>query len=455
MAPFWDALLIIGLVATNAFFAAAEYSLLSVRRTELEHLAGKGNPHARQALNLLSEVGLLITGTLLGMAIVSLLMGWLGESIIASAIEQLFEGRRAGLASLAAVHVFAATVAFLLMTGLLMILGELVPKAVALDRADRVALLVARPMAFYLRIGRYPVVALEAVSDATLSVLGYKPTEGRRAAHSPEEVKLIVAAIRKRGLLGKGEERMIRSIFELHGVRVREVMIPWPKVARIPFPKDWSAALAAVLESGHAHLPVYEDSPEHITGILRARDLLRIAAVEKTGALEGAPPLRALLLEPVIVPESMPLNQALEELQRRGAAVALVVDEFGTYTGMLTVRDVIEQIVGEMRDGRESPVPPPVQKTSDALWTIDGSVSLRELAQEFEIELPRDAGYETLAGFALAQLGTIPKEGDYFTFAGRRYTVAEMDQRRVARVKVEKIAAMETHAATATPQRAG
>jgi magnesium and cobalt exporter, CNNM family len=440
MTIIWRVLLIAALVSLNGFFAASEYSLLSVRRTRLEQLARQGNVHARLALRLLSDIGLLISGTLLGMAVVSLLMGWLGEEMVSSTIEQLLEGRLTGFISVAAVHLASTGIAFLIITGLLIVLGELVPKAVAYDRSDRVALIVARPMAVFLQLTRYPVLGLDAASDTILRLLGYKPTEGHGPAHTPEEVKLIVAAIRKRGLLDREQEEMIRSVFDLQRVRVREIMVPWPKVIRLPLTSDLGTILVRIVESQHSRIPLYEKSPDHIVGILYSKDLLDLALnrMRNKIPLEEPIDLRPMLHEPTIIPEAMPLNQILEELRRQRVQVALVVDEFGTFVGLVTIEDVLEQIVGEMGDEfrRKQKT---IQKVGDDVLVLDGALSLRDLAQDYEIQLPRDAGYETLAGFMLAQLGSIPQGGEGFVFEGRRFTVSEMDGRRVAKVKIEKL----------------
>ncbi len=432
------ALLIVSLVALNAFFVAAEYALLSVRRTRLEQLAKEGKARARMVLSLLSDVGLLFSGIQLGITVASLLMGWLGENITADAIEKLLEGYLTQFAAAAVAHSISVGTAFLFITIILMVLGELVPKAVAYDRAEQTSLLVAGPMLFFLRASQLLVRALDGMATLVLRGIGQRPGPSHGVAHSPEEVKLIVSAIRRGGLLGKEQEEMIHSVFDLHRTLVREIMVPRPRLTILPATTDLSDLLARVVEDQHSRVPIYEGSVEHIIGILYTKDLLRVFQDRsRQGLPMGAPlDLRALLHQPMIVPETMSLMQMLRESRRRKIQMALVVDEFGTFVGLVTIEDVLEQIVGEIQDEYDQEEKA-IRKLGENVMVMDASLSVRELADDYDLALPRGAGYETLAGFVLARLGYIPKGGESFVFDRRRYTVVEMEGRRVAKVKVE------------------
>jgi CBS domain containing-hemolysin-like protein len=443
--PVLRAFLILGLVALNAFFAAAEYALLSVRRTRVEQLAREGNPRARLVQTLIADIGLLISGTQLGMTVVSLLMGWLGESIVAEALEATLEGRLERWVSVVVAHSVAVGFAFLFITVLLMVLGELVPKAVAYERAEQAALLVARPMLFFLQLGKYPVRALDGMADMVLRALGQQPGQAHAAAHTPEEVKLIVSRLRKRGLLAEEQEEMIHSVFDLHHVRVREIMVPWTRVTCLPVTRDFRLLLDQIVKDQHSRIPMYEGSPDQIVGVLYTKDLLavlldRVTQLANGRAVDAPFDVRTVLHQPMIVPETMPLIQMLRDARRRHSQMALVVDEFGTFLGLVTIEDVLEQIVGEIQDeyDREEAA---IRKLAENVLVVDASVSLRELADDYEIVLPRDTAYETLAGFVLFRLGAIPKGGESFVFEGRKYTVTEMEGRRVAKVRIEKLGA--------------
>jgi CBS domain containing-hemolysin-like protein len=432
--------IIAGLIAFNAFFAAAEYALLSVRRTRVEQLAREGNAAARYVQTLLADIGLLISGTQLGMTVISLLMGWLGEEMMAEGIASILEGRLQPFTTVVVAHSISVGISFLLITILLMVLGELVPKALAYERSEFTALLLARPILVYLQLTRPLVRAVNGLADIVLRGLGQSPGQAHGGQHTPEEAKLIVSAIRKRGMLREEQEEMIHSVFDLDLVQVREIMVPRPKITCLALTKDLPSLLERVVEDQHSRIPIYTGAPDHIIGILNTKDLLRVALDrrQKGVALDSPFDMRTILHTPMIVPETMSLNQMLKEARRKHSQLALVVDEFGTFLGLVTIEDVLEQIVGDIQDeyDREEKA---VYRIGVGVFEVDASINLRDLAEDYEVDLPRDAGYATLAGFVLARLGVIPQGGESFIYEGRRYTVLEMDGRRVAKVKVEKL----------------
>jgi CBS domain containing-hemolysin-like protein len=433
-------LLILGLIALNAFFAATEYALLSVRRTRIEQLARLGNPRARLVQALLADIGSLISGTQLGVTVVSLLMGWLGEGFIAAALQPLIGFGLQRRASAVLVHSMAAACAFVLITVFLMVLGELVPKAVAYDHAEMVSLVVARPMLIFLKLSRYAVGALVGMANGVLRALGRSPLRGYRPPHTPEEVKLIVSSIRKHGLLREEQEDIIHTVFDLDRILVREIMVPWTRITCLPLTQDLRLLLDRIVKDQHSRLPIYEGSPDHVVGILYTKDLLRVVSERlKSGVpLQVPVDLRPILRQPMIVPEAKPLSEVLEDAREHHSHLALVVDEFGTYVGLVTVEDVLEQLVGEIRDEYDQDEQA-IHQVSGNVLLMDASISLRELANDYEIVLPRGEGYETLAGFVLSLLGEIPKGGESLVYEGRRFTVAEMDGWRVAKVRIEKL----------------
>jgi len=442
-------LIIVGLVTLNAFFVAAEYALLTVRRTRLEQLAREGDSRARLVISLLADVGALFSGIQLGITVASLLMGWIGEAIMAEAIGKALEGYLSRFARAAIAHSVAVAIAFLLITVLLMVLGELVPKALAYERAEQSSLLVARPMFLFLRLSRYPVRALDTMANGVLRALRHSPVRSYGPLHTTEEVKLIVSSIRKRGLLAEQQEEMIHGVFDLNQVLVREIMVPWTRITCLPLTQDLRLLLDRIVKDQHSRIPIYEGLPDHVVGILYTKDLLSVLLerFRRGTPLDDPFDLRSILHQPMIVPETMSLNQMLEEARRRHSQMALVVDEFGTFVGLVTIEDVLEQVVGEIQDeyDREEAA---VREVGENVLVVDGSVGLRELADDYEIALPRDAGYQTLAGFVLARLGVIPQGGESFVFDGRRYAVVELEGRRVSKVRIEKLAA-------AGPQGAG
>jgi len=439
MSLFLQGLLILALIAANAFFVAAEYALLSVRRSRLQQLVRMGNSRAPLVQKLLTSPSRLFSGLQLGVTVASLLLGWLGESLLADDIHAMLQGRLQHLVGPLS-HGFATLVAFLLVTALLMVLGELAPKTIGYERAERVALIFALPLTVFMRVVRVPVLVMDRLATTVTRVVGVTASTGHGEMHSLEEVELIVTGVRKRGLLAEEQEEMIHSIFDLHRALVREIMVPRNQITSLPFSKDLSFLLESIVRDQHSRVPIYEGSPDHIIGILYARDLLGVALdrLRHHIPLDEPMDLQTLLHPPMIVPETMPLIKLLDEARRRHSHLALVVDEFGTFVGLLTIEDVLEQIVGEIQDeyDREEAA---IKKLGEDVLVVDAALSLRELADDYDIVLPRGAGYETLAGFMLDCLGKIPKGGESFAYEGRVYTVVDMDGLRVSRVKIERL----------------
>ena len=432
--------LIAALVVFNAFFVASEYALLSVRRTRMEQLSNEGNSQAKLVLTLLSDMVEVFSGTQLGITVISLLMGWIGEAIMADALSRALQGYLDRVTRVAVAHGISVGLAFLFITMLLTVLGELVPKALAYDHAEAFALGVARPMFVFLRLSRYPVRLLDALANGVVRSVQRQSDRSHGPLPTAEEVKLIVSGIRKRGLLDEEQEEMIHSVFDLDRVRVREIMVPWNRITSLPVDTDLRTLLERVVKDQHSRVPIYGSLPDQILGVLYTKDLLAVMAekVAPTFTVPANFDLRAILHQPMIVPEGMSLTQMLKEVRRRHAQMALVVDEFGTYVGLVTIEDVLEQIVGEIQDEydlEESAV----RKEGENILVVDASMSLRDLASERDIVLPRGAGYETVAGFVLARLGIIPKGGESFVFENRRYTVLEVESRRVSKIRIETL----------------
>jgi putative hemolysin len=440
MLAFFKALLLVLLVGLNAFFVLAEYSLLRVRRTRLEQLVSEGEARARLIQRLWADPSQLFSGIQLGITLASLLMGWLGEYVVAQALQRLLAAvHLPHYVSLAIAHATAVGLAFVLVTVLVMVFGELVPKTLAYERAEFIALLLAAPVTWFFRISKHPVDILGRLSSGvTRRLLRPDAAAPHVTQMTPEEVKLMVSAIRKGGLLEEEQEEMIHSVFELDRVKVREIMVPWPKVTCLPATSNLSEILEEVAGDLHARIPVYEGSPDNIVGVLNTKDLLPLVLERQH---RGDPPdtvfdLRRLLHQPMIVPETMSLTQLLEEARPRRAQMALVVDEFGTYVGLVTLDDVVEQIVGQIESDSGAHA---AQRLGANVLVLDGSIGLRQLGEDYGIEVPRGAGYETLAGFVLDQLGAVPRGGETFVFENHRYVVTAMEDRRIARVRVEKI----------------
>jgi CBS domain containing-hemolysin-like protein len=376
-----------------------------------------------------------------GVTLASLGLGWAGEGTLAAIIQPWL-----GDVPYARVyaHGLAATLAFVAITYLLVILGELVPKSLALERAERVALAVAAPMDFFMRVAHPFLVVMNKSANLVLRGFGSRlRREG--SGHSAEELKLIVTASRRVGLLPEAEEDMIHHALDLNNLTAREIMVPRHKIFSLSADMPVEEAMAKVVEEQHSRVPVYdpEKGRENIIGLLYSKDVSRMmhmrlaSGMMFTGKSSGLK-VRNLMREILFVPEAKTVGDLLQEFQQRKRHLAIVVDEFGSTSGLVTVEDVLEQLVGELEDEFDVAQRPVVSLASGAV-VLDGTANIRDLEVQYDIELPRDEGFETLAGFVMAQLGKIPKGGESFEYQGRRYTVLHMEGHRIARVKIESV----------------
>jgi putative hemolysin len=433
--------LILLLVAANAFFAAAEFSLVSVRDTRIQQLIAARRIGARIVQKLHRNLDEVVNGVQLGVTIVSLTLGWVGEPLLAQMM--LGPVRDVPHASVYA-HGIAIFIAFILITCLHVILGELVPKSLALQRSEQVALAVAAPMDVFLTLTRPLLFLMSRAAGWVLRALGSRRIrEG--PVHSPDELKLIVTASRQFGEIPPFQEEMIHHALELDNITVREVMVPRPKIFSLPGDLTISDALARVVEEQHSRIPVYDAQrgPEHIVGVLYAKDMMRWTRLRLTdqpaAARVSAMKISQIMHDVLVVPETKVLTELLEEFKERKRHLAVVVDEFGSTAGVVTVEDVLEQIVGEIED--EFDIAPPQQALveGEIAVVLEGSVSIRDLESQYQLSLPRDSGFETLAGFILARLQRIPRQDESFEYEGHRFTVEEIEGHRIAKVKIEKL----------------
>jgi CBS domain containing-hemolysin-like protein len=429
-------ILLVAIVALNGFFAAAEVALLSVRRSHLNALAEQGNVAARAALDLLAHPSRMLSATQVGVTLASLGLGWAGEDTV----YQILLNILAPVISPATthwLHIVSFALAFLSISFVHVVIGEVVPKNLAIEKADRMSLLMAPALLVFLRISAPFVYVIERTASALSAAIGLHPGHGG-GGHSPEELKFIVESSRLEGHLEGFEEDAIQKLLELREVNARQIMTPRMEIVSVSVDASLDELLRITLEHKYSRLPVYEGKPEHIIGIVHYKDLVRAWQERKFAADRRIPArpflLRRYLRDVVVVPETKPLNQLVDEFRKKHVHLAMVVDEFGTITGLVTLEDVLEQIFGEIGDEHDVRRPLPV--AGAPVIEVDGSTSIRDLASQYEIELPGDAGFETLAGFLLFRLGYIPGPGESVTYGARTFIVEQMDRNRIARVKI-------------------
>ncbi|HLZ49542.1 MAG TPA: hemolysin family protein [Candidatus Acidoferrum sp.] len=431
---------VLALVALNGFFAAAEFSLVAVRLSRVRQLVVKGDLRARIVERLLADLHRVVSGVQVGITLTSLAIGALGEATLASAFRQIWHGTQ-GTRTAFFAHAAALACAFALLSAMHVVLGELVPKTVSLARAERVALLVALPFQWFLHTFRWAIELLDGVSGVIVKAMGVSSPAGYGTAHSTEELQIQIQQARERGLLAPGEEKFIVSAIELGQVQVREIMVPRPDMHTLPVEAGLDEVMRVFATSQRSRVPVYRGSGDHILGFVHIKDMLWILLDRERRIEENLPPppfdLRRVLREVLIVPETKPASELLQELRTRHIGMAMVVDEFGSILGLVTLEDIIEQVVGEIHD--EFDVIERPLTLADGAVIFDAALNVRDLDAQYNITLPEDPAYATVGGFVLDQLGFIPRGGESFEYGQFRFTVVEMDGRRVARVKIQRL----------------
>jgi magnesium and cobalt exporter, CNNM family len=437
---------LIFLLCVNAFFAAAEVALVSVRETRVRELADAGNRGAQAVLDLLANPGRMISATQLGVTLASLGLGWAGEDTVFRLMEPVFRPLVPHYEQLA--HVLSFVVAFTVITFLHMVIGEVVPKNLALERTEKLVLVVAPPLQLFSRVTGLFVTLVETTSERLSRLMGLKMAVSQ-TVYTAEELKIVVSLSQRQGALARLQEAMLHRVIDFYEVSVREVMVPRQEMIALPHTATIEQVVDCVVRYRHSRIPIYEQSPEQVRGVIYAKEIwLYVQQVRRWQLLDRAPPpftLRSFMHDVAYVPETKFLFELLNEFLERRFHMAMVVDEFGTVVGLVTVEDALEQIVGEIRDEHERKRLPEAL-SPDQVFEVDGITKILDLDSEYQIELPYDAGFETLAGFLLQKLGVIPKGGETVTHGGHVFTILEMDHNRISRVRIEP-AAMEEVAA--------
>ncbi|MGB6265509.1 MAG: hemolysin family protein [Candidatus Acidiferrales bacterium] len=428
------------LVGINAFFAAAEFSLVAVRASRVRQLVESGDARAKIVEILLSDIGRVVSGVQVGITIASLLLGYVGEITLAGILDPLVASIPRPWAAIAA-HSTALVLAFGLLTVLQVVLGELVPKSLSLARAERVALIIARPFRWFLETFRWAIDLLDSSAERIVRALGVVAPIGHTLVRSAEELQVMIEQAQDRGLIPAAEVKFIQSAMELSQIEVRQVMVPRPDVHALPSTASLEDTMKMIATTQRSRIPVYEGTLDHIIGFVHIKDLLWVLLDRARRAEENLPAadfqLRALLRDVLIVPETKSASELLVEFRSRRTGLAMVVDEFGSILGLATLEDILEQMVGEIHD--EFDVVERPLALPDGSLVFDAAMNVRELETQYNITLPADAAYETIGGFVLQHLGFIPRGGESFEAEDYRFTVMEMDRRRVSRVKIKSL----------------
>ncbi len=426
---YYEAFLIAILILLNGYLAGTEIAVVTARKSHIQHLAESGKKNARAFLKLKEEPDRFLATIQIGITTVSVLASAVGGAAAVRAIQPTLKAIPVKIISVGAEPISIAIVV-LVITFFTVIFGELVPKSIALMHPETFGLRTARTIDALSKIAIVFVKILTVTTGIVLKPFGEKPfTE--RAYVTEEEVKMLIKEGRKFGVFEPTEERILQSVFEFTDMSAKEVMVPDTQMVMIQMDQSVQEIVSIIEEEQFSRYPVYGKEMNDIRGILYTKDFLTILA--KTGVAD----VRKIIKPPYFIPETMKISLLLREMQRKRIHMALVVDEYGGISGLVTIEDLIEEIVGEIRD--EHDVESPVVQLSDGTMLIDASISLRDLKEDYHVEIPESPEYETLGGFLMTALQKIPQAGDMVEIEGKRIRIVEMVGQRISKVKLEKI----------------
>jgi CBS domain containing-hemolysin-like protein len=421
---------IVLLVFANGFFVAAEFALVGLRRSRIETLAAGGDRRAKRLISILDNLNAYLSASQLGITLASLGLGWLGEPTVA----HLLEGplARAGLSE-TLIHVISFFVAFAIVTALHIVLGEQAPKLFGLQRAESVALATALPMQLFYRVFSLPIRALDSASAAVVRPLGIQADAGHASAYTQEELRHVIDMSRQGGHIEAEEQRLIQGVFEFADAEVREAMVPRTAVTAVPATATLAEAKASFKVYGYSRLPVYRERLDDVVGVLFRRDLEDFVDGTRPAAEFDAV---ALTHPPLFMPATAKLGSALKQMRDNRTHLAFVIDEHGGLEGIVTLEDLLEEIVGEIDDEYDEEAKSQIVAQPDGTYLLDGMLAVRDANRHFPLGIPEDGHYTTVAGFLLARAGRLLKAGDTVEHEGATFRVERVERRRLRWVRL-------------------
>jgi len=416
------------LVLANGFFVSAEFALVSIRRTRVTELVSQGNRAASWVQKAVNNPDQFIAATQLGITLASLGLGWIGEPALSHLIEPVVNLFPAAVQS-GISHSLSAALAFGVITFLHVVIGELAPKSIALQSPERVALIIARPTVWTEWIFKPAIWVLNGAGNGLLRLAGVKPATGLELVHSVDELKMLVTASAESGVVELDEEEMLHAVFDFGDTLVRQVMVPRTEVVAVPAEATLESLKEIAMQNPYTKMPVYRDNLDHVIGVVHLKDVLRAMYGKRAGAKTA----RDLMRETIFVPETARVGTLLKRFRARQQHLAIVLDEYGGTAGVVTLEDLLEEIVGEVSDPFDAD--PEIQAMSDGSSLIDGLTLIDEVNEHFGLNLA-NPDYDTLAGFVLGKLGRLAQVGDSVDVEGVTFRVEAIDGRRIARVSL-------------------
>ena len=419
---------VLGLVLLNAFFVAAEFAAVGARRSRLSEMADGGDRLARLALKVVTDLDRYISATQLGITIASLGLGWVGEPVVAALIDAVLH--QFGVdASPGAAHTAAGiTVGFLVITFLHVVYGELAPKTIALVMPERLSSWLALPLMFFARVMAPFIALLNGTANASLRLFGVQPMSETQHVHSPEELRMLVMQARAHGTLDESDSAMLAGVFDFHAKKVHDVMRPRTDVVALPIDATEGDVRDVLGRERYSRYPVYQETLDDVVGVFLAKDLW---------TYDGSVPfsLRQFMRDPLYVPATRPAIRVLDDLRKTRAHMAVVLDEYGGTEGIVTMEDLIEEVIGDIADEYDMVSRESVEV--NGVLELAGNLSLIDVRSDHKVSIP-EGDWTTLGGYVFARLGRIPRIGDHVIFPGGELEVIAMDGRRVAGVRVNR-----------------
>lgn len=423
------------LILANAFFVAAEFAFVSVRKTRIDELIAQGNSGARTVKHVLRDPDRFIATTQLGITIASLGLGWIGEPAIAQLIEPIFGFVPESLLSQATAAAIATVIAFALITFLHVVIGELAPKSVALNQPENAALLVARPMVLFETIFRPATMALNGAGNLLLRAVGLAGPTEQQMVHSVEELKMLVNASTASGELEPVEREFAERALDFADRQVSEVMIPRTVMRAVQDTASIQDFLDEFAQASHSRFPAYHETLDNIVGFVWIKDVLRALADRRTARDQSIKPL---LRTPLFIPSTKEIGALFGEMQRQKAQMAIVLDEYGGTAGIVTIEELIEEVVGRVSDELAGNAPQ-LRRVADGEIEADAMLRVEEVNTQLDLELPESDDYETLAGLVMTQLGRLPKRGEATRIGNLKLTVSEMQGPKVEKILITRL----------------
>lgn len=421
------------LVLANGFFVAVEFALVSVRRSRIETLAARGKSSAYAVLHALDHLDAMLSASQFGITLASLALGAVGESTLAHLIEPAIQPLIPGQAATLIAHSIAVAIALAVITYLHLVLGEYAPKALAIEKAEAISLATARWLDLFYRAFKPFIWLINYSGIKLLKLFGVDFRPGHHTVYTEEELRYLITLSHQSGNLETEERELIHNVFEFSDLTASEVMIPRTKVIALEINSGFKEVVEQFQISGYSRLPVYQEKFDNIIGIVHSKDVM--AYVLKKEEFD----LKVILRPPVFIPDSARLGNVLSRMQRDHIHLVIVVDEHAGVEGILTLEDLLEEIVGEIEDEHDDATTEAASPNGEGIFNLDAGLTIREANRKFSLNLPESDAYTTVAGFLLARAGRLLAEGDSIEHNGARFTVERVASRRINEVKIERL----------------